>query len=65
MSGYKAPIAIHPGETLKEILVTEKMSQIQLSGRTGLHPVTISNILSGRDPILPDTALRLSLVFNI
>ena len=46
MSEYKAPIAIHPGETLKEILEAEKMSQVQLSTRTGLHPVTISNILS-------------------
>lgn len=65
MSEYKAPVAIHPGETLKEILEVEKMSQVHLSSRTGLHPVTISNILSGKDPISPETALRLFLVFSI
>ncbi|MGC9367822.1 MAG: HigA family addiction module antitoxin [bacterium] len=63
--GYKSPFAIHPGETLRDILKSEKMTQKQLSNRTGLHYVTISNILAGKDPITPETAVKLSLVFNI
>ncbi len=65
MNTYKAPIAIHPGETLKEILSTGQMTQVQLANRTGLHHVTISNIISGKDPISPETALCLSLVFGM
>ncbi|KQC11955.1 MAG: hypothetical protein APR63_03620 [Desulfuromonas sp. SDB] len=63
--GYKSPFAIHPGETLRDILKSENMTQKQLSNRTGLHYVTISNILAGKDPITPETAIKLSLVFNI
>ncbi len=62
---YKAPVAIHPGETLNEILKSENMSQKQLASRTGLHHVTISNILAGKDPISPDTAIKLSMVFGL
>ena len=65
MNSYKAPIAIHPGETLKEILKTYDMSQAQLASCTGLHSVTIDNILSGKESISPEIALSLSLVFDM
>ncbi len=65
MSGYKAPIAIHPGETLKDILEASGMSQVQLSARTGLHVVTINNIIKGKDSITSETALKLSIVFGM
>ncbi|MBF0548364.1 MAG: HigA family addiction module antidote protein [Candidatus Riflebacteria bacterium] len=62
---YKAPIPIHPGVTLKEILETENMTQAQLASRTGMHNVTVSNILTAKDPISPDTAIKLSMVLGI
>lgn len=65
MSGYKAPIAIHPGETLKDILDETGLSQAQLSGRTGLHVKTINEIIKGKNPITSETALKLSIVFGM
>lgn len=65
MSDYKAPIAIHPGETLKDILDEIGLSQAQLSGRTGLHVKTINEIIKGKNPITSDTALKLSIVFGM
>lgn len=65
MSNYKAPIAIHPGETLKDILEETGLSQAQLSGRTGLHVKTINEIIKGKNPITSETALKLSIVFGM
>ncbi len=65
MSDYKAPIAIHPGETLKDILEETGLSQSQLSGRTGLHVKTINEIIKGKNPITSETALKLSIVFGM
>ncbi len=65
MSDYKAPIAIHPGETLKDILEETGLSQAQLSGRTGLHVKTINEIIKGKNPITSETALKLSIVFGM
>jgi len=65
MSDYKAPIAIHPGETLKDILEETDLSQAQLSGRTGLHVKTINEIIKGKNPITSETALKLSIVFGM
>ena len=63
MSNYKAPMAVHPGETLREVLETYNMSREKLAIRTRLHPVAIDDILSGKDPISPEIARSLSLVF--
>ena len=65
MSDYKAPIAIHPGETLKDILEETGLLQAQLSGRTGLHVKTINEIIKGKNPITSETALKLSIVFGM
>jgi HTH-type transcriptional regulator/antitoxin HigA len=64
MSKYLAPIAIHPGETLREVLESKKMSQAELSERIGLHTKTINEIIKGKKPISPNTALKLSFVFG-
>ncbi len=64
MSKYLAPIAIHPGETLLEVLESKKMSKVELSERIGLHTKTINEIIKGKKPISPDTALKLSFVFG-
>ncbi len=65
MAGYKFPIPIHPGETLKDILESTGMTQKELSDRTGLHVKTINEIIKGKNPITSETALKLSIVFNM
>ena len=61
---YKAAIAIPPGETLKEFLDNEGMSQIELSKRIGLSEKHISEIINGKSPITHDTAIKLECVLK-
>lgn len=62
---YNPNVAIHPGVTLEELLVVYEMSQIDLSKRTGLTPKTINEIIKGKNPITPETAIKFSSVFGM
>lgn len=62
---YQPNIAIHPGETLHELLEAVSMSQAELSERTGLAVKTINEIVQGKNPITPETANKLSSVFGM
>ena len=62
---YNPNIAIHPGVTLKDTLDELGMGQSDLATRTGLTPKTISEIIQGKNPITPETAIKLSSVFGM
>lgn len=62
--GFEPNIAIPPGETLREYLDARGMSQIELAKRLGLTPKTINEIVKGKAPITPETALGLEAVFG-
>lgn len=62
---FQPNIAIHPGETLEDILMETGMSQIDLATRTGLTPKTINEIIRGKSSITSDTALKLATVFGM
>ncbi len=62
---YNPNIAIHPGATLKDTLDELGMSQSDLATRTGLTPKTINEIIQGKNPITPETAIKLSSVFGM
>ncbi len=62
---YNPSTAIHPGVTLQEILDSLVMSQIELANRTDLTPKTINEIIQGKNPITPETAIKLANVFGI
>lgn len=64
-AGYISPIAIHPGETVKETLEVLGISQADLSVRTGLSERTISEILNKKNPVTPETALKFERVLGI
>lgn len=64
-TGYTSPIAIHPGETVKETLEVLGVSQSDLSLSTGLAEKTISEILNGKNPVTPETALKFERVLGI
>jgi len=64
-TGYTSPIAIHPGETVRETLEVLGVSQSALSLSTGLAEKTISEILNGKNPITPETALKFERVLGI
>lgn len=61
--GFIPDIAIPPGETLQEYLESFAMTQVDLAKRTGLTTKTINEIIKGKAPITPETALKLESVF--
>lgn len=62
--GYEPNVAIPPGETLQEYLDTRGMRQADLAKRLGLVPKTVNEIIKGKAPITPETALALESVFG-
>ncbi len=64
-TSFQSDIAIHPGESLAEQLEAVNMSQVDLAKRTGLTPKTINEIVQGKNPITPDTAIKLAAVFGM
>ena len=53
-----------PGDTLKETLDILGMTQRELAKRTGLTPKTINEIIKGKNPITPETALQFEQVLG-
>ena len=56
---------IAPGETIKELLETNEMSQLDLSYKTGINKKTINEIIKGKAPISLSTSIKLEYVFKI
>ena len=56
---------VKPGEILEEYLDSLGMSQLELAVRTGLiAKKTINQIIKGKSPITPETALKLEIVIE-
>ncbi len=62
---FQPNIAIHPGETLQEILESMNMSQAELAERVGLALKTVNEIIQSKNPITPETANKFSAVFGM
>lgn len=62
---YKPEYAIHPGEILEETLISRGISKSQLAERSGITKKTISQIINGKAPVTPDTALLLEKVLGV
>mgnify|MGYP000847189893 CR=1 FL=1 len=62
---YIIPVAIHPGETLKEWLDENNMTSAEFASRSNKPPKTISLILHGKSSITPETAQAFSIVTGI
>jgi len=57
---------IHPGEILlEEFMKPMGITARQLSSDIDVSPSRISELVHGKRPITPDTALRLGLFFNM
>lgn len=55
----------HPGEFLEEILIEKKIKKVDFALRCGRASKTISEIISGKSPITPETALQFEHVLGI
>ena len=64
-SQVKPDYAVPPGETLKEWLEENGMSQAALALRTGRPKKTINEIIAGAAAITPETALQLENVTGV
>ena len=62
---FQINIAIHPGESLEELLDAVGMSQTDLALRTGLTTKTINEIINAKNSITPETAIKLASVFGM
>lgn len=65
MSGLSLELLSHPGETLKEVLESNNMTQKELSARIGITPKHLNLIISGKADISSETAFKLEKVFSL
>lgn len=57
--------AFPPGETLAEVLESRQMTQAELAERTDLTPKTVNEIVKGKAPVTPETALHFERVLGL
>ncbi len=62
---YVPDLSSTPGDTLREVLYDRGLTQQELSGRLGLAPKTLNEIIKGKAPLSHDTALALERVLGI
>lgn len=65
LSKFEPDYAVPPGETLVEILHDRGMSQVELAKRTGRHTKTINEIIKGKAPVNPETAIQFERVLGV
>lgn len=58
-------IAVPPGATIREQIVSRGMSQKEFALRMGMPEKYIMRLLSGDEPLTPDAAMRLETVLGI
>ena len=62
---YSPDYVVHPGEVLEETLEAYGMSQTELARRTGISTKTLSQVVNGKAPVTPDTAIQLERVLGV
>lgn len=62
---YTPDVVSLPGETLAELLAARKLSQADLADRMGRPKKTVNEIIKGKAPITPETALQLERVLGV
>lgn len=62
---YEPDYAVPPGESLKETIEALGMKQRDLAARTGMATKTINQIIKGKAPITPDTAILFERVTGV
>jgi HTH-type transcriptional regulator/antitoxin HigA len=57
--------AVHPGQTLIDVMTLQGITQAELATRIGRPLKTINEIIKGKASITPDTALQLDRALNV
>jgi len=58
-------LLVKPGDTIVETIEHYKMSQVELARRMGKKPSKVNDLISGKEPITINTALKLEKVLGI
>ena len=61
---FQPDYVVPPGDVLEDYLESHAMTQAGLAERTGLAKKTVNEIVKGKAPITPETALRFERVFS-
>jgi HTH-type transcriptional regulator/antitoxin HigA len=62
---FRPDYAIPPGETLRDVIAQQSVSQAELAARAGLSPKHVNQIMQGLAPITPETAIVLERVTGV
>ncbi|MBN1576391.1 MAG: HigA family addiction module antidote protein [Chitinispirillaceae bacterium] len=62
---YAPDYAVHPGEIIAETLEARGLKKNDLAQRIGISEKHLSQILHGKSPVLPETAIRLERVLDV
>ena len=65
LNEYAPEVVSPPGETLQEVLDERSMTQADLAERLGRPRKTVNEIIKGKAPITPETALQLERVLGV
>ncbi|HBE01804.1 MAG: addiction module antidote protein, HigA family [Spirochaetes bacterium GWF1_41_5] len=65
LNTYKPNYSVHPGEYLDDVLESREIKQRELADRMGITENYLSNLLHGKKPVGPDTAIKLERVLGI
>lgn len=63
--GFEPNWSTHPGEHLGEYLEENGWSQAELARRAGLTPKLVSEVINGKNPVTPETALKLEVATGL
>ena len=63
--GFEPNWSTHPGEHLEEYLEVHGLKQAEFARRAGLTPKLVSEIINGKNPVTPETALKLERVLGL
>lgn len=62
---YAPDYIVPPGETLRETMESMSMTEKSLAQRLGLKTQSLHRIFTGTQPIRPDTAAKLEMIFGV
>jgi HTH-type transcriptional regulator/antitoxin HigA len=62
---FRPDYAIPPGETLRDLIAQQSVSQAELAARAGLSAKHVNQIMQGLAPITPETAIVLERVTGV
>ncbi|MCK4466897.1 MAG: HigA family addiction module antidote protein [Desulfobacterales bacterium] len=65
LNQYTPDYAIHPGEILEETLEARGITRTAFAERTGLSLKTVSQIIHGKAPVTPETAIHFERVLGV